>query len=342
MYYVGLDVHHKTSTCHILNANGQSVKRWSKTIAGHWGKMIDYLQKLAIPMSICYEASLGYGTLYDRIKGITAKITVAHPGKLRLIYSSHRKNDRLDAQRLAKLLYLDEVPEIHVPSLTVRNWRELIEFRRREVDKRTQIKNAIRALLRQYGIVKPQAVGGLWAKKGQKWLKSVDWPTADTLLRCDILLTQLDSAYAIVDRLTQRLDDLGQEDAAVQLLKSIPGVGPRTAEALVAYIDKPHRFKRTNQVGSYFGLVPTQDASAAVNRMGHISKRGPGTVRKLLIEASWQLIRKSDVMRTFFDRISQGKKDQRKVALVAVAHKVVRVVLAMLKSGEVYREASLV
>ena len=121
------------------------------------------------------------------------------------------------------------------------------------------------------------------------------------------------------------------------MLMTIPGVGPRTAEAFVAYVDRPERFKRLNRVPAYFGLVPCQDASASVNRLGHITKQGPATARKLLVEASWQMIRRDPATRAVFDRLVAGKKERRKTALIAIAHRLVRIMQTMLKTGEVYR-----
>lgn len=91
-------------------------------------------------------------------------------------------------------------------------------------------------------------------------------------------------------------------------------------------------------MGAYFGLVPCQDASADVNRLGHITRQGPATVRKLLVEAAWQGIRHSATLRGYYLRIGQNKPTRRRIALVATAHHLLRVMHAMLKSGEVWRE----
>jgi len=135
MYYVGLDVHHGTSTYCILDANGKVVKR--RTVRGPWARVVEHLRQEPGPMAICFEASCGYGPLYDELASFARRVLMAHPGQLRLIFRSKRKNDRVDAKKLATLLYLDEVPAAHVPSVDVRQWRELIEFRRRLVDRQT-------------------------------------------------------------------------------------------------------------------------------------------------------------------------------------------------------------
>jgi transposase len=119
---------------------------------------------------------------------------------------------------------------------------------------------------------------------------------------------------------------------------TIPGIGPRTAEALVAYIDNANRFSSVRKAGSYFGWDPCQDASADKNRLGHITRNGPPTVRKLLVEAAWQSVRRSPTIKAFYDRVTHNDPDRKKIAIVATAHYLTRVAVSMLKSGEVWRE----
>jgi transposase len=114
----------------------------------------------------------------------------------------------------------------------------------------------------------------------------------------------------------------------------------RTAETMAAYIDDPKRFRRSAQVAAYFGLIPCQDASAGTNRFGHITRQGPGTARKYLVEAAWQGVYRSPTIRAYFQRILRGKKERRKIALVATAHYLLRCMHAMLTRGQSWREAA--
>ena len=118
MLCVGLDVHWRTSSVCILDDNGKKVKE--QTLVGDWQKLLGFLATLPKPWSICFEASCGYGHLYDRLLPMAQKVVVAHPGALRLIFRSKRKNDRVDAAKLGKLLYLDTVPQVHVPAAEIR------------------------------------------------------------------------------------------------------------------------------------------------------------------------------------------------------------------------------
>ena len=334
MLSIGLDAHERTSSLCILDASGQVVKEL--TVKGHPRRAIDALRKLTEPFQICFEASTNYGWLYDELRAIAARVLVAHPGRLRLIFKSRRKNDRLDAARLAKLLFLDEVPTVHVPGLDVRAWRGLIEHRQRCVRERTRIKNGIRALLRTHGIDSARG-RQLWTQAGRAWLGSLELPSTVAMLRRDQFLDDLAHHERKIRRVEKALEEIAAQHPGMVLLQTIPGVGVRTAEAFLAYVDDPERF-RGRSIGAYLGMVPQQDSSAASNRLGRITREGPATVRQMLAEASWQAIRRSPTVKRRFERIQHDRPDRKKKALVATAHYLARVMIGMLNTGEPWRE----
>ena len=116
-------------------------------------------------------------------------------------------------------------------------------------------------------------------------------------LQRDLLCDELKNAAVKVARVDKYLKTISDKHPGVTLLRTIPGIGPRTAEALLAYIDDIKRFGRIKSLGCYFGLVPCQDATGDKNRLGHITRDGPATVRKLLGEASWTAVRRSPGIR---------------------------------------------
>jgi len=339
MHYVGLDVHERRSSLHILDDHGKRVK--ALEVRGGWPRVMDEVTRsVPRPFAVCYEASCGYGYLYERLAPLAARVAVAHPGQLRLIYRSKRKNDRVDAAKLAKLLYLDLVPRVHVPKADVRAWRALITYRHKLMDKRVGVKNQVRALLRGLGVADVPAGKRLWARKGIAWLKALPLADAADALRRDLSVGELDDVNARIRRVDKELDRRAAAHPGVTLLRTIPGVGVRTAEAVVAWVDDVARFARNRQVGTYFGLVPCQDASAGANRLGHITRDGPPAVRKLLCEAAWQAVRRSPALRASFERVMRGDPDRKKVALVATAHRLARAMAAMLRTGEAWRETA--
>jgi transposase len=336
MKYIGLDVGKCWIYICILKRDGGVVKEFR--VANDGVTLFERLGRYRGPLAVCFEASCGYGHLYDQLIRVARTVQVAHPGQLRLIFKSKRKNDRVDAKKLATLLLLDQVPAVHVPQADVRAWRGQIEFRDRLVARRVRAKNGLRALCRTYGIA-VAAGQRLWSQKGRRALSELEWPNAAAALQCDLLVDELALLDRQIRRVEQALDERGATHPGVALLQTIPGVGPRTAEAFVAYVDRPQRFARNKQVGAYFGLVPCQDQSGARNRLGHITREGPSTMRRLLTQSAWQAVRRSPRIGAYCERIGRGDPERRKIAVVATMHYLVRVMHAMLRRGEVWNEA---
>jgi len=334
MFHVGLDVHLKYITVCVLDRHGKVYRRCTLNSIV---EVIAELEKLPEPFQVCYEASTGYGFIYESLLTVAKHVAVAHPGLLRLIYRSKKKNDRADAEKLAKLLFIDQVPSVHVPSADTRAWRELITFRRKLIEKRTRAKNGIRGLLRSLVIKAPSS--SLWTRKGMQWLKDLELDNAMHALKRDMLVQEIESLCEQVKRVEKELGRFAETSVAVQLLRTIPGVGIRTAEAVVAFIDDPHRFSSSKKLGSYFGLIPSQDQSGNKNRLGHITREGSPTVRHLLTEAVWQSVRRSPTVRAYLNRIQRDDPDRRKIAVVATAHYLVRVMWSMLKHNTVWKES---
>lgn len=331
MLYVGLDIHIKFIVICVLNSSGQIV---------HQGRvrgldlLLQWFKRLDQPFEVAYEASCGYGRYYETLLAVAARVVAAHPGKLTY---SKRKNDQADAEMLAKLLLVHMLPAVHVPSAPVRAWRETITFRRHLVEKRTRAKNEVRAMLRTIGEQAPPRPG-LWTQLGMDWLMHLELPEPMQALRRDILAQEVEDLTGHIALTEKKLDEFAKESPEVMQLRSVPGVGMRTAEAMVAFLDDPHRFSRAKSVGSYFGMVPSQDQSGSKNRLGHITKDGSATVRQLLTEAAWQGIRRSPTIRAFFERVQRNDPCRKRIALTATAHYLARVMWSMLRNGTFWKE----
>ena len=113
-------------------------------------------------------------------------------------------------------------------------------------------------------------------------------------------------------------------------------VRPRTAEAVVAYLNDPKRFRSGKQVSAYGGLVPRQYQSGEDDRRGRISKRGPAVLRKLLVQCAWAALRYNPWAAAIYKRLSRGKA-RKKQAIVAVARKLLVRCWAMLRDGVPWR-----
>jgi transposase len=149
------------------------------------------------------------------------------------------------------------------------------------------------------------------------------------------LLETLAKQIALVDK---KLEELGRGDDRVKLLQTVPGVGPRLAEAVVAHLDDPHRFKTARQVSAYAGLVPKQIESGTMKRVGKITHHGPSLLRGLLVEVAWMAYRYNAWARHFVQHVSRGMPQRKKIAVVALARKLLVRLWAMLRDNTAWRD----
>ena len=147
-------------------------------------------------------------------------------------------------------------------------------------------------------------------------------------------LFQFEQIEKSLNEITSALYRLGKKDVAVQRLQSIPGVGPRLSEAIVAYLDKPQRFANGKQVGSYAGLTPKQYQSGAMDIQGKISGQGNALLRSLLVEVSWSGIRYNKWMEETYKKLLRGSPSRKKIAITAVARKLLVRCWAMLRDEQ--------
>ena len=152
----------------------------------------------------------------------------------------------------------------------------------------------------------------------------------------ELALTASRQAEELVARAEAKLDAIGRADARVRLLDTMPGLGPRTAEAIVAHLDDPHRFRSGRQVAAYGGLVPRQFQSGEDDRRGRITKRGPAVLCKLLVQCAWAMIRYNPWARAVYKRLSRGQA-RKKQAVVALARKILVRCWAMLRDGTAWQ-----
>ncbi len=199
-----------------------------------------------------------------------------------------RKTDKDDALKLAKMAEMGALSAVHVPKQEVREQRTLIKYRKTLDQRVNRIKNTIRSLFANRGI---QIDSGkrAWCT-GRKLIDSHRKPIIECELdelwkgELDMELTQLDALAVQLDKVEKRLGVIAKNNPHITRLMTIPGVGPRTAEVLVATIDNPHRFKNARQVSSYIGMIPKQYQSGETDRNGRITKRGSRLLRTMLVE----------------------------------------------------------
>ncbi len=250
-----------------------------------------------------------------------------------------RKTDRDDALKLATMAAMGELPTVPMPSRETRQYRGMVKYRDRLVGRRTAIQNHIRALCQGQGVLLP--VGHrAWTKEGLTLIATMAKPLGECGPRefwrgeLGLELADLEQLTSGLEVVETTLEAIAKQDQRVQLLRTIPGVGRCTAEVIVAHLDDANRFETAGQVSAYAGLVPRQFPSGETDRRGRITRRGPGLLRKVLVEAAWLMQRYNPWATALFKRLSRGVKVRRKPSLVVVARKLLVRCWAMLKNGK--------
>jgi transposase len=256
-----------------------------------------------------------------------------------------RKTDRDDALRLAEVYALGKFPDVILPNQEVREKRGLIETRQKLVGRRVALQNRIRAVLVSQGLPAPRGHRA-WTATGLAGIAAHARPIAECSPvelwrgRLHLALTELGHIKGLLDQADTKLDQLAKSNDGMRILDSIPGVGPRTAEAVVAFLPQPKLFKTTKQVSAYGGFVPRQYQSTDTDHRGRITKRGPKTLRKLLVECAWVMLRYNPWARAIYQRLTHGGKTRKKQAIVALARKLLVRCWAMLRDGTLWRADS--
>jgi transposase len=226
----------------------------------------------------------------------------------------------------------ERFPKIWVPSLEERDVRQLLVHRHKQVQARTRVKNQLQALALSQGVQRKRK---LWTAVGRAELeKLVLLPYAAE--RRKRLLQSLDGMEAEIAELNRRVEEEVQRRPAAVRLKTHPGVGPVTALAMVLTLGPAERFASGKQVGSYFGLIPSEHSSGGRQQMGRITKQGSSFLRFLLVEAGQSAARYDAELGRFYRRLSMRKN--RGLAKVAVARKLATRLYLMLREQWTYAQ----
>ena len=340
--YIGFDIDCKEVVACVVENGKKDIYRTFSADIDSMRKFLMEQKRSGDRVEMAFEISGEAGFIYDSLIDCVDEIKVANPTKTTWIYRTSKKNDRIDARKMAVLMSIDELPCVYMPNKEVRLWRQSILHRQKIVRNKVKAKNQIRAVLKSQGYKKPENSGGWWTKVNRLWMRQFSGEIigADTLwcLQLGNLLDELELLEMQLVRVTKYLDDYLAKHPGSKLLMSTPGVGPRTTESVLAYTDDVSRFNNFKQYCSYFGMTPKLDESGSTRRLGHISKHGPSVVRCMICESSWIAIRKSKALKGFYERVKCGQDGRKKIAIVAVARKLLSIMRAMLISGEMFNE----
>ena len=333
-HYAGLDVSLEETAICVVDGTGRIVKE--ARAASEPDALINALTGMNLPLErVGLEACSLTAWLHDELRqaGLPA-ICIETRQANAAMKTMPNKTDRNDARALAQIMRTGWFRQVHVKSRECRLWRSLLVARRTVLNEMRSIENVVRAILREAGLKLGMPGRAAFAGRVRE-LAGDDqavMPLLEPLLA--ILATMLDG----LARLTKQVQAIVREEEVCRRLMSVPGVGPITALAFRATIDRPERFRRSRDVGAHLGLTPARYQSGETDIQGKISRCGDELARTALYEAAHTLLvrsKKWSALRAWGMKVAKARGMAR--ARVAVARKLAVILHRMWSDGAEFR-----
>jgi transposase len=331
---VGVDLGDRWSNYCILGLDGETLLEGElQTSQQHFSEFFGALA----PARVVMEVGTHSAWARDVVAGCGHEVLVANPRQMEGPKKRKRKNDRIDAHKLARVGRMDPQSLFPIQHRSVEVRRDLLTLRARGalVQVRTELINATRGLVKSMGARLPKCSTQAFAKKAERELPA---EVREILLPLVEIVKGVSEAIQSYD---ERIEELAAEKyPQTNLLRQVKGVGPQTSLAYVLTLEDPKRFSRSRDVGPYIGLVPKQEDSGDRQPQLRISKMGDVMLRSLLVGSAQYILGPfgpDTELRRYGLRLSErGGKNAKKRAVVAVARKLAVLLHKLWVSGAVY------
>src|SRR5712691_5327580 len=332
-YTIGIDLGDKRSRYCILDKEGKILRESS--VATLPAALKTVFSKLA-GCRIAMEVGTHSPWVSRLLAALGHEVIVANARQVPLIYKSRRKNDKLDAEKLARLARMDPKLLKGIRHRGAEGQGDLLLIRSRAqlVETRTGLMNMVRGLVKSRGERLPGCTSEGFVVE---LLEGVDEAAVRALKPVMVLIEQMTATIKEYDK---QVEEMGKKHAEIARLDEVKGVGPLIAATYVLTIEDPERFGRSRDVGGYLGLVPGQSDSGESQPQKRITKAGDGYLRYLLVQGAHYILGPNgpdtDLRRWGLKLGSSGGDRGKKRAVVAVARKLAILLLVLWKTGAKY------
>ena len=328
MMIIGVDYHPSFQTiAFLIEETGEYEERELNHSDGEAERFYRDLHKRGIRVRVGMEAT-GFSRWFERLLAeLDFELWIGDPAEIKAKRVKKQKYDREDARLLLRLLRENNFPKIWVPTPENRDQRQLLWHRHRLVQMRTRIMNQLQALAMNEG---KRWKKKLWSAAGRAELEKLPLAPWASRRRKE-LLELLDRLAPSIEELTAAVEREARKRPEVLRLMTHPGVGALTALAYVLIIGTTERFQRGKQIGTYVGMIPTEDSSARKQRLGHISKQGNSLLRFLLVEAAQAAARTNPEWRRRYIHLAMRR--HKSIAKVAMGRRLAIQLYWMWRNG---------
>ena len=332
---LGLDLGDTQTRGAVLNQSGELVEECSiQTSPQTFARFFQRFEGSTAAMEIGSQSRWASQLLID----MGLKVLVANPCQLSLIYGSKNKNDKLDAERLARLARFNSKLLHAIEHRPANQQADLENLKARDLLVRTRPRTVchIRGVLKSYGVKMKSCDTESFANQVKSFVPEPLGAIFEPLLH---ILDAINAQIAVYDKTINTLcrDKYAKETSTLQ---QVNGVGPVTALTFVLTIGDPGRFKSSRCVGSFFGLCPSQCESGDSSPQLSITRAGDTRVRVLLVQCAQYILgpfgKDCDLRRWGLRKAEHGGKKGKRKAIVAVARKLAVLLHRLLVTGQPY------
>jgi transposase len=285
--WVGLDVHARSVLA--VTIDGETGEQRSRKLPGTTGEVVEYCSSLPGPTRVAYEAGpTGYG-LSRGLNAVGIGCVVAAPGKIERPAADKVKTDQRDAERVLRLLMINALHPVRVPTGEEEALRDVVRAREAVRSDLMRARQRLGKLLLRHD-VRYQDTASAWTVAHRGWLTSLDLGERGAQFTLLEYLGAIDAIVIRRDALEKTIAELipgSPWEQTVARFRCLRGVDTLTAVGLCAEVGEFSRFEKPRQLMSYLGLTPSEDTSGEKRRQGSITKTGSRHARRLLVEAAW-------------------------------------------------------
>ena len=332
---VGLDLGEEFSVATMYSSLGEISERFNFSMDDEGYTL--FSSRIPKEARIGYEASMMAYSVNRRLRTMGYQnITVAHPKELALIVRSKKKNDRADSEKIARLLFMDMLPESHLLTREEQILRDLLIQRVKLGVEITRTKNSITSYLKREDVYPtlPKTDSNFSGVRREA-IRAVRFGD-DRDLVLKIMMEKLTFYEERCTPLEERIMALVMDNDDVRLLMTIPGVDYYLASLLSSYVRDVNRFPTIDHLASFFGIIPESGDSANVKRRGRMSKDGPSIARWTLGIMTDTVMHWNPHLHHYYahqkERTRSGKR-----AHILTMKKLLRMIYHVLKTREHWR-----
>jgi transposase len=335
--FIGIDVHKKNWSVSIRT---DLFDHKTFNMTSDPAILIDYVNQhfQGYPVECCYEASCCGFFPYRQLSLAGWQVKVLNPSDIpQSAKNRDQKSDRVDCRHLAKQLQSGHLTGIYVPDEQQEQLRSLFRQKDNFTKVIRKLKSQIKGELLYYGIKIPlQYDTPRWTMELTAWLNNIEWKHAPGHSSMHSKLRHLDFVrqewLALNTELRKYACNNYAED--YRLLMTIPGIGPTIAIGILAELGNIRRFRKFDQLASYVGLIPSIYSSGETVQVRGLTYRSKSLLRSYLVESAWVSVRRDPTMQDYY-RSHKGKQPNK--IIIKVAHKLLRRVWHVIKTGEEYK-----